>query len=79
MPLPLSFAGTIEYAICTERLTEEGDIWEPEDADPTLEFESATPFHLSPYEGKYGCVAGLLALLLCAAAVLAQAWLGGVL
>jgi hypothetical protein len=30
-------AGTIEYAIAEDRLTQFGDLWEPDEPDPTLE------------------------------------------
>jgi len=30
-------AGTIEYAISEDRMTEEGELWEPEEDDPTLD------------------------------------------
>ena len=46
--------GTIEYAIAEDRLTAEGDIWEPDEDDPSLRRDSSTPFHGTPYQGKYG-------------------------
>lgn len=45
--------GTLEYAISTDRLDDDGDLWEPVEEDPTLERDSTTPYHLAPYQGKY--------------------------
>uniref|UniRef100_A0A1D1ZZJ8 Mur ligase central domain-containing protein n=1 Tax=Auxenochlorella protothecoides TaxID=3075 RepID=A0A1D1ZZJ8_AUXPR len=47
--------GTIEYAIAEDRLDEEGALWAPEEDDPSADRESSSPFHILPYEGKYGC------------------------
>ena len=30
-------AGSIEYAISEDRMTEEGELWEPDEEDPTLD------------------------------------------
>jgi len=45
--------GDTEYAIAEDRLTREGDIWEPEEKDITLDRDCSTPFHIVPYVGKY--------------------------
>ena len=45
--------GDTEYAIAEDRLTREGDIWEPEEKDVTLDRDCSTPFHIVPYLGKY--------------------------
>ena len=33
----LRLAGTIEYALAEDRLTEEGDLWQPDEEDVTLQ------------------------------------------
>lgn len=53
LPPPPS-PGTIEYAIAEDRLDEEGALWAPEEDDPSADRESSSPFHILPYEGKYG-------------------------
>lgn len=45
--------GTIEYALAEDRLTEEGDIWAPDAEDVTMQRDCSSPFHITPYEGKY--------------------------
>ncbi len=50
----LLHAGTVEYAIAEDRVTAEGNIWEPQEKDVTLDRQSSTPFHITPYTGKYG-------------------------
>lgn len=46
--------GTIEYALADMRLDEQGNIWEPEEDDPSAELEGTSPFHIVPYQGRYG-------------------------
>lgn len=43
--------GSIEYALEEVRLDEEGEVWVPSEADPTLERDSSTPYHIAPYQG----------------------------
>lgn len=45
--------GTVEYAIATDRLDLEGELWEPFEEDTTLARECSAPFWAAPYEGKY--------------------------
>lgn len=45
--------GSIEHAIAEDRLDEDGDLWRPSEPDPTASRECSTPFHVSPYRGKY--------------------------
>ncbi|KIY94855.1 hypothetical protein MNEG_13107 [Monoraphidium neglectum] len=45
--------GSIEYGLAEDRLDETGDLWEPEEEDPTAQRECTSPFHLAPYMGKY--------------------------
>jgi len=45
--------GETEYALAEDRLTREGDMWEPEEEDVTLQRDCSVPFHIVPYAGKY--------------------------
>lgn len=45
--------GTVEYAIATDRMDLDGDLWEPFEEDTTLSRECSAPFWAAPYEGKY--------------------------
>jgi UDP-N-acetylmuramoyl-L-alanyl-D-glutamate--2,6-diaminopimelate ligase len=49
----IGIIGDSEYAINTDRLTLEGDIWEPTEEDPTIERERASPFRIIERAGKY--------------------------
>lgn len=42
-----------EYAIHQDRLTPEGDIWAPDEDDPSQSRECSVPFHMVPYQGRY--------------------------
>lgn len=43
----------IEYAIAGDRLTEEGDLFVPDEEDPTYFRKAAAPYHLTPFKGRY--------------------------
>eukprot|EP00208_Stichococcus_sp_RCC1054_P003770 CAMPEP_0206139342 /NCGR_PEP_ID=MMETSP1473-20131121/5544_1 /ASSEMBLY_ACC=CAM_ASM_001109 /TAXON_ID=1461547 /ORGANISM="Stichococcus sp, Strain RCC1054" /LENGTH=890 /DNA_ID=CAMNT_0053533095 /DNA_START=451 /DNA_END=3123 /DNA_ORIENTATION=- len=45
--------GSVEYAISTDRLDDDGDLWVPIEEDTTLERDTSRPDHVAPYEGKY--------------------------
>jgi len=49
----VGMVGEIENALADTRLTLEGDIWTPDEEDPTLNRECSVLFHISPYKGKY--------------------------
>ena len=44
--------GTVEYAIAEDRLDEDGELWEPEEEDPSAGRESSAPFMITPYAGR---------------------------
>ena len=45
--------GDSEYAIGTDRLTPEGDLWVPDEEDSTANLERSSPFRLTERSGKY--------------------------
>lgn len=45
--------GDSEYAIGTDRLTPEGDLWTPDEEDSTSNLERSSPFRLTERSGKY--------------------------
>lgn len=49
----IGIIGDSEYAINTDRLTPEGDIWAPTEADPTETLERSSPFRIVERAGKY--------------------------
>ncbi|KAK9799389.1 hypothetical protein WJX73_010816 [Symbiochloris irregularis] len=53
VPQLTGMVGSIEYALAHDKLSEDGDLWVPDEEDPTLKRECSTPFHLAPYQGKY--------------------------
>lgn len=54
--MPLQVTGMIsslEYAVADTRLDKDGEEWVPEEEDPAEGRESSTPFHVTPYAGRY--------------------------
>jgi UDP-N-acetylmuramoyl-L-alanyl-D-glutamate--2,6-diaminopimelate ligase len=49
----IGIIGDSEYAINTDRLTPEGDIWVPAEDDPTEKLERSSPFRIVERAGKY--------------------------
>jgi hypothetical protein len=50
------------HAVLPCRLTEEGEFWEADEEDVTLERECSTPFFVTPYQGErrgLGCLCAL--------------------
>ncbi|CAL8464844.1 g4379 [Coccomyxa elongata] len=45
--------GSIENALYADKLDAEGNLWVPDEADPTLDRDCSAAFHLTPYKGKY--------------------------
>lgn len=43
--------GSIEYALEEVRLDQDGDVWVPSEADPTLDRDCSTPYCITPYKG----------------------------
>ncbi|KAK9840910.1 hypothetical protein WJX81_000011 [Elliptochloris bilobata] len=48
----VGMAGSLENAVDVLRMDRQGDLWEPEEEDPTLDRDCSAPFHLAPYVGK---------------------------
>jgi hypothetical protein len=44
---------SVEWAIATDRLDLRGELWEPDEEDPTLKRECSAPYKAVPWQGKY--------------------------
>lgn len=44
--------GSLEYAIAEDRLDEDGELWVPQEEDPSADRESSVPFMVTPYAGE---------------------------